>query len=691
MNHFSIKSVASALLFSSFSAISANAAVNLNVNLGDSIRPVTHVATGSLYGFIEDLPADVDKDVAPLKPNAFLAPAYSGKGRQQPIGGAFLISPRLENTTAKVHVRLADVLPGWPYQFKDMDHWLGEVANVIGDRKAARVQNFDGYEIWNEPDGTWKNTSIDFNSGLWKKTYDYLRENDPKQRIIGPSYSWYNGNRMEEFVKYCSANNCMPDVISWHQWGSEGFAGSIEHYRSLEKKYNVTPRAISINEYSSDTHTLEGCPGVSVPFIAKFERHGVESAMISWWFTNLPGRLGSLLTANNERGGGWHLYKWYGDMAGYMAKVTPPNDKSDGVDGFAAVNAKKKEASIVLGGNTLGDVSVNIDGVPAFFGNKVSVSVEYVTWEDKDKAVPSTTPISTKDVDVVDGKITVPVNIANVYYAYRILLKAIVPQAPYTETAAAIPGKIEMENYDVGGEGSAYSDKDDENKGGEYRDDGVDVVKAGAGYAIGYTQEGEWLEYTVNVATAGKYKVSASVATASEGAGFNLFVDDKAAIENVIVDKGEDWETYSTIDVGSVELTAGEHVLKLSIVGNFVNIDWIQFVDEAAASADPAGSSSSVAEPAGTSAGSTGSDVASGNGIGADTSANGVANPNGAAATEAIYGTRYQVDFSAPRTYAVFGLNGKLLGRISAVSAREASVRARALAKNAPHYMRVVR
>ena len=472
----------------------SDAAVNLGVSLGDSIRPVTHVATGSLYGITETLPSDIDKDLAPLKPNVFLAPARSGSGRQQGIGGAFLVAPRVEAIGAKVQIRLADVLPGWPYKFQSMEHWKSEVTTVIEDKLKSSNKNFDGYEIWNEPNDTWKSTSIDFNSGLWKETYQLIRQLDPGAKIVGPSYSWYNSSKMGEFVKYCSKNNCMPDVISWHQWGSGGLVGAIENYRNLEKKYNVTPRAISINEYSSTEHTEEGCPGVSVPFIAKFERHGVESAMISWWFVPLPGRLGSLLTADNERGGGWWLYKWYGDMSGYMAKVTPPNDKSDGVDGFAALDKKKGFASIVLGGNTLGEVNVNIAGIPEAFGKKVNVSVEYVVWEDKDKPVASTTLESSKEYDVADGKIVVPVNIKNVKYGYRVYVTPIIPQGPYKDVAISIPGKVEAENYDVGGAGKAYFDKDDENKGKEYREDAVDVVKAGDGYAIGYTQEGEWLD-----------------------------------------------------------------------------------------------------------------------------------------------------------------------------------------------------
>ena len=43
--------------------------------------------------------------------------------------------------------------------------------------------------------------------------------------------------------------------------------------------------------------------------------------------------------------------------------------------------------------------------------------------------------------------------------------------------------------------------------------------------------------------------------------------------------QGADWETYSTYEAGKVNLTEGEHVLKLEIVGNYVNLDWLEFVD----------------------------------------------------------------------------------------------------------------
>lgn len=174
-------------------------------------------------------------------------------------------------------------------------------------------------------------------------------------------------------------------------------------------------------------------------------------------------------------------------------------------------------------------------------------------------------------------------------YWYMESEKTAVPQTPYKEVAAKIPGKIEAENYDVGGHNKAFYDNDRENQGKAYREDEVDVVdisdsKCGdaacTGYAIGYTNEGEWVEYTINVAADAKYDITANVATAFETSAMQLFIDDKEITESVVAPKVDSvWTTYKVIDVGSVELKKGEHVLKLLITGAYLNVDWIQFTD----------------------------------------------------------------------------------------------------------------
>lgn len=174
-------------------------------------------------------------------------------------------------------------------------------------------------------------------------------------------------------------------------------------------------------------------------------------------------------------------------------------------------------------------------------------------------------------------------------YWYMESEKTAVPQTAYNDKPATIPGKIEAENYDEGGHNKAFYDNDRENQGKAYREDEVDVVdisdsKCGevacTGYAIGYTNEGEWVEYTVNVTADAKYDITANIATAFETAGMQLFVDDEAITDAITFEKVDSvFTTYKVVDVGSVELKKGEHVLKLLITGGYLNVDWLQFTD----------------------------------------------------------------------------------------------------------------
>ncbi|MBQ3716474.1 MAG: carbohydrate-binding protein [Fibrobacter sp.] len=166
-----------------------------------------------------------------------------------------------------------------------------------------------------------------------------------------------------------------------------------------------------------------------------------------------------------------------------------------------------------------------------------------------------------------------------------------VPQAPF-KNAFVFPALVQAEDYDEGGQGVSYSDKDIANQGNVYREDGVDVVglecsdsaatKDCKGFAVGYTQAGEWMEYSVNVPADAKYFVKANVATASETSSFMLLVDNNAVTDTVAVPKTDStWDVYKEIDVGTVELKQGEHVIRLLITGDYLNIDWIQFADSA--------------------------------------------------------------------------------------------------------------
>ncbi len=159
-----------------------------------------------------------------------------------------------------------------------------------------------------------------------------------------------------------------------------------------------------------------------------------------------------------------------------------------------------------------------------------------------------------------------------------------VKQEPFA--VQTFPGIVQMENYDKGGEGLGFHDADMVNEGGLYRaEDGVDIVGIGCDkdaatckdYAIGYTQAGEWLEYTVNVKETGSYLFRANVASGLDVGSFMLFIDGKAVTDTVKIPKGDDWDTYGTIDGKVGEISKGTHVLKVLLTGAYANIDWIKF------------------------------------------------------------------------------------------------------------------
>lgn len=138
--------------------------------------------------------------------------------------------------------------------------------------------------------------------------------------------------------------------------------------------------------------------------------------------------------------------------------------------------------------------------------------------------------------------------------------------------AIEIPGTVEAENYDV----NAYSHSQAKNDGTAYRTDDDGVVVAGAGYAAGYTTAGDYYEYTIDVKAAGKYKVTVNGATGNGADGSVTVSVGTATLDAAIKNMG-DWNTYTEVEAGELELAAGKQILRLTINDNNLNVDWIKF------------------------------------------------------------------------------------------------------------------
>ena len=161
---------------------------------------------------------------------------------------------------------------------------------------------------------------------------------------------------------------------------------------------------------------------------------------------------------------------------------------------------------------------------------------------------------------------------------------------PFAKTGPfAIPGTLQAEYYDKGGESAAYHDNDANNQGdANFRsNEGVDIVNGNGGKALGYTSTGEWVEYTINVKDAGTYSFKATVSSGVSNSGFSINLNKDGKIVKLADVKvpqtgNNSWDTYTTVEgTLSEPLEAGEQILRLVITGSNCNIDKIQFINTA--------------------------------------------------------------------------------------------------------------
>lgn len=157
---------------------------------------------------------------------------------------------------------------------------------------------------------------------------------------------------------------------------------------------------------------------------------------------------------------------------------------------------------------------------------------------------------------------------------------SIIYQSPYSSSPMTIPGIIESENYDLGGEGIAFHDIDAINQGGEYRNDGIDIVTTNDGYALGYTEPGEWLEYSIDILGQTEYLWEARVASGNDNSAFHLEINSIDITGTVSIPNTGDWDTYTTLNGTTKELANGNQTLKIAIDSSYCNIDWIRFSEK---------------------------------------------------------------------------------------------------------------
>jgi endo-1,3(4)-beta-glucanase len=157
-------------------------------------------------------------------------------------------------------------------------------------------------------------------------------------------------------------------------------------------------------------------------------------------------------------------------------------------------------------------------------------------------------------------------------------------QVSYSGTPIAIPGTFDAGFYDKfeGGKGQniAYIDNSVGNNGDFRTEENVDAILVnGEGATVGWTGAGEWMEYTINVETAGLYDLSyrAASGNSSGGGPFYFEIEGKKVSPSIAVSNSSGWENWSTNTAKDIELTKGEHILRLFIESGEFNLGRMTF------------------------------------------------------------------------------------------------------------------
>lgn len=370
-------------------------------------------STGFLYGASEINVPSVDL-IQGLKPDTMVQKAVGGL--QHPTGDAVRTNSALFSAGIKdMQIYFQDMYLEWPYDAPmkdesiDIDGYQKSVEKILYNmicnksNKAAKgaFLGSDGnyyvldkktasqysYVLFNEPDQIWFGGNLTGLEAAWKQVYQAVHKIDPNARCCGPNYSGFNADDYNHFLKYCLENDCLPEMISWHDLGDISLTEFYDHYDTVEK-YAETyykdagfkPELI-VNEYAR--HYDMGAPGGLIKWLAMFEDKDISGCLAYWAMAN---SLNELAADQNSPSSSWWVYHWYAQMTGKQCELTSPDFADTRFYGVASYDDKINMGYVLFGGNEdeNGEEVVYLDNISstelAKENNAVNVKIYAVSF-----------------------------------------------------------------------------------------------------------------------------------------------------------------------------------------------------------------------------------------------------------------------------------------------------------------------
>ncbi|MDX3798584.1 RICIN domain-containing protein [Streptomyces sp. AK04-3B] len=541
----------------------------LTVDLGTTTGAFRGGASGALYGLYgPDVPTNNLIEGMGLQTTN----TKYQDGQQHPGSDALEVAkPFVDSGGRDVFIYMTDVYRN-TYERASYAEYQANVKKQVEQAKASPYASHIVFVPYNEPDIGWFNgmrtnsTALAAFNSEWRQTYDFIKGIWPQARLAGPNSAGYSDSSLRGFLTYCKANNCLPDVVTWHTLGSPAdVRGTVNAYRAVETAAGITsPITVNLNEYAHRYHLTD--PGQMVQWIAALEDEKVDGNLPYW---NINGNLGDSAAAQNTPNAQWWLYNWYSSMkGGNTVKVTSTGaDAAYTLQGVASLDAAKKQARVILaGGGTSGASSTVIKNIdPAVFGSTVHVSVFQDRYSGYIGAAATPTRLSDADVAVgSDGSITLPLTL-DAMSAYQVIVS---PGGAGSATASdsTWTGTYEAENATLSGSGYNINTEGTTGNVSKFATSGAKDV---GGLRTGSTTV---ISFPVSVPTTGDYDLSVFGNSYAKDPDVKGPTDvymrvDGGASTRMDMPVGFQWVVWGHSDT-TVHLTSGSHTITLATTGD---------------------------------------------------------------------------------------------------------------------------
>lgn len=496
-----------------FEAIPAIGGRTLNVDAGKILGETTTRATGFLYGLAEnEVPSSAITDALKISSVSQKVP----DGLQHPTGDIDHIQSQLDNcdyivtylqdsfdTWYYCHKEIMDMRAAGTYDWKDFlyNRYLPIVEEKVKHLEAQDYRDRLVYCIFNECDNAiWFGNYIDGACHYdeigrqnfyeaWKITYDFVKALAPEAKIGGPGFCDYETTKIDGFMKYTAENNCVPEIMIWHElayWSIPDWHLHYEDYRRIEKEYGVNELPIIVTEYGEPEEC--GNPSDMIHYIIAMEKTGIYGNMAYWRLSN---NLNDTVADDNSPNSNWWLYRRYAEMKGQQrldvqSKSMNEYNPKNRLDALASLAKDGKTINMLVTGSNK-KFNLKIDNMDkTSLGDRVNIKIETVYYEGLTGIVSSPITLRQYNTKELSDKLNFSVPATDKDAVYFITI------TPENKDAAVIrntniPKRYEFENANLKGNSYTY-------------DSWYATTGQQSGMTGGYENEGDGvkLRFTVN-------------------------------------------------------------------------------------------------------------------------------------------------------------------------------------------------